>query len=107
MLPIRSLDLVDSNITQTLTGWTYFLHFPVTGRVARAFSGVFYIGSNNDNGVIEGFQVDVINAACAQAGKDCKIVIGDDYLAFDPTLNYGLGKSSLSLLFPLLLFVFL
>ena len=46
MLPIRSLDLVDSNITQTLTGWTYFLHFPVTGRVARAFSGVFYIGSN-------------------------------------------------------------
>ena len=45
MLPIRSLDLVDSNITQTLTGWTYFLHFPVTGRVARAFSGVFYIGS--------------------------------------------------------------
>ena len=48
MLPIRSLDLVDSNITQTLTGWTYFLHFPVTGRVARAFSGVFYIGSNNE-----------------------------------------------------------
>ena len=47
MLPIRSLDLVDSNITQTLTGWTYFLHFPVTGRVARAFSGVFYIGSNH------------------------------------------------------------
>ena len=46
MLPIRSLDLVDSNITQTLTGWTYFLH-SVTGRVARAFSGVFYIGSNN------------------------------------------------------------
>ena len=46
MLPIRSLDLVDSNITQTLTGWTYFLHFPVTGRVARAFPGVFYIGSN-------------------------------------------------------------
>ena len=45
MLPIRSLDLVDSNITQILTGWTYFLHFPVTGRVARAFSGVFYIGS--------------------------------------------------------------
>ena len=62
---------------------------------------------SNDNGVIEGFQVDVINAACAQAGKDCKIVIGDDYLAFDPTLNYGLGKSSLSLLFPLFLFVFL
>ena len=48
MLPIRSLDLVDSNITQTLTGWTYFLHFPVTGRVARAFSGVFYIGSKED-----------------------------------------------------------
>ena len=48
MLPIRSLDLVDSNITQTLTGWTYFLHFPVTGRVARAFSGVFYIGSINE-----------------------------------------------------------
>ena len=45
MLPIRSLDLVDSNITQILTGWTYFLHFPVTCRVARAFSGVFYIGS--------------------------------------------------------------
>ena len=45
MLPIRSLDFVDSNITQTLTGWTYFLYFPVTGRVARAFSGVFYIGS--------------------------------------------------------------
>ena len=50
MLPIRSLDLVDSNITQTLTGWTYFLHFPVTGRVARAFSGVFYIGSNKPCG---------------------------------------------------------
>ena len=48
MLSIRSLDLVDSNITQTLTGWTYFLHFPVTGRVARAFSGVFYIGSNRE-----------------------------------------------------------
>ena len=47
MLPIRSLDLVDSNITQTLTGWTYFLHFPVTGRVARAFSGVFYKGSKD------------------------------------------------------------
>ena len=50
MLPIRSLDLVDSNITQTLTGWTYFLHFPVTGRVARAFSGVFYIGNNKRAG---------------------------------------------------------
>ena len=45
MLPIRMLDFIDSNITQTLTSWTYFLHFPVTGRVVRAFSGVFYIGS--------------------------------------------------------------
>ena len=51
MLPIRSLNLVDSNITQTLTGWTYFLHFPVTGRVARAFSGVFYIGSNKGSDI--------------------------------------------------------
>ena len=45
MLPIRMLDFIDSNIAQTLTSWTYFLHFPVTGRVIRAFSGVFYIGS--------------------------------------------------------------
>ena len=46
MLPIRMLDFIDSNIAQTLTSWTYFLHFPITGRVVRAFSGVFYTGSN-------------------------------------------------------------
>ena len=56
MLPIRSLDLVDGNITQTLTGWTYFLHFPVTGRVARAFSGVFYIGSKHVVSVFFGLE---------------------------------------------------
>ena len=49
MLPIRMLDFIDSNIAQTLTSWTYFLHFPITGRVVRAFSGVFYIGSNKSS----------------------------------------------------------
>ena len=38
---LKCLDFVDSNITQTLTGWIYFLQFPVTDRVARSFSGVF------------------------------------------------------------------
>ena len=71
MLPIRSLDLVDSNITQTLTGWTYFLHFPVTGRVARAFSGVFYIGSNEAEIPIKEkrFSMAILNGRCECFGS--------------------------------------
>ena len=87
MLPIRSLDLVDSNITQTLTGWTYFLHFPVTGRVARAFSGVFYIGSKNQQHKGRG----------KEANASVSLLAVAMYSFFSFTINYQYASSDLEL----------